>query len=184
MKDQLLISLRMTAVIANLTCGLYPLVVFGAGQLAFRHQANGSIIERNGHAIGSELIGQSFPSDRFFHSRPSASDYDATASGGTNLGPTSKKLRDAVASAVKSFDVRTNVPADAVTSSASGLDPHISPANAYAQASRVARVNRLAVERIGALIAENTERRFLGVFGEPRVNVLRVNLALAEATKQ
>jgi len=180
MKHHLLISLRMTAILVVITCGIYPLAVFAVAQLAFNDKANGSFIARNGRVIGSELIGQSFTSDRFFHSRPSASDYDATASGGTNLGPTSKKLRDSIASAVKSFDVHVDVPADAVMSSASGLDPHISPANANAQAPRVARANGLPVEQVRALVARSTEERLGGVFGEPRVNVLRLNLALHE----
>jgi K+-transporting ATPase ATPase C chain len=184
MKTHLLISLRMTAVLVILTCGLYPLAVFAVGQLAFRQRANGSMVERNGHVIGSELIGQSFTSDRFFHSRPSASGYDATASGGTNFGPTSKKLRDAVASAVKSFDVQANVPADAVTASASGLDPDISPANANAQAARVARANGVPVDQVRALVARTTEERFMGVFGERRVNVLRLNLAIVELNRK
>jgi len=180
MKQHLLISLRMTVIVVVITCCIYPLAVFAIAQLAFHDKANGSFIEHDRRVIGSDLIGQSFTSDRFFHSRPSASDYDATASGGTNLGPTSKKLRDAMASAVTSFDVHTNVPADAVTSSASGLDPHISPANADAQAARVARANALPVEQLRALIARSTEPRFLGVFGEPRVNVLRLNLMVAK----
>jgi K+-transporting ATPase ATPase C chain len=180
MKHHLLISLRMTAILAVITCGIYPLAVFTVAQLAFHDKANGSFNSRNGRVIGSELIGQSFTSDRFFHSRPSASDYDATASGGTNLGPTSKKLRDSIASAVQSFDVHANVPADAVTSSASGLDPHISPANADAQAARVARANGLPIEQVRALIARSTEQRFLGVFGEPRVNALHLNLSIEE----
>jgi K+-transporting ATPase ATPase C chain len=184
MKQHLLVSLRMTFVLVILTCGIYPLVVFALAQLAFREKANGSFIMHNGRVIGSELIGQSFASDRLFHSRPSSSDYDATASGGTNLGPTSKKLRDAVSSAVKSFDVHVNVPADAVTSSASGLDPHISPANANAQAGRVAHANGLALEQVRVLIARSTEERFLGVFGEPRVNALRLNLAIAELKRR
>ena len=180
MKTHLLVSLRMTVVLVVITCGIYPLVVYALAQLAFREKANGSFITRDGQVIGSELIGQPFTSDRFFHSRPSSSDYDATASGGTNLGPTSKKLRDAVSSAVRSFDVHANVPADAVTFSASGLDPHISPANANAQAGRVARANGVSVDQIRALIVRSTEQRFLGVFGEPRVNVLALNLALDE----
>jgi len=184
MKHHLLISLRMTAILVVITCGLYPLVVFAVAQLAFHDKANGSFVARNGHVVGSELIGQSFTSDRFFHSRPSGSDYDATASGGTNLGPTSKKLRDSIAAAVKSFDIHVDVPADAVTSSGSGLDPHISPANANVQAPRVARANGLPVEQIRALIARSTEQRFAGVFGEPRVNVLRLNLALHEIEKE
>ncbi len=175
MKKHILISLRMTAVMVVLTCAIYPGVVFAIAQLAFPFQANGSLMPH-----GSALIGQSFTSERFFHSRPSASSYDGTNSGGTNLGPTSKKLRDSIAAATKAYDVQTNVPADAVTSSGSGLDPHISPENAYAQAARVARVNHLSLEQVNALIAQHTEHRFLGVFGEPRVNVLLLNLDLAE----
>jgi K+-transporting ATPase ATPase C chain len=181
MKQHLLISIRMTIVVTIITCAIYPLAVFAVGQLAFRNKANGSFIERNGRAIGSELIGQSFTSARFFHPRPSNADYDATSSGGTNLGPTSKKLRDAIAAATKAYDVQTNVPADAVTSSGSGLDPHISPANAVAQAPRVARANGLPLQRVRALIDARTEGRFAGLFGEPRVNVLRLNLDLLEA---
>ena len=175
MKDHLLISLRMTAVMVVLTCVVYPGVVFAIAQLVFPFQANGSFISH-----GSALIGQSFTSERFFHSRPSASNYDGTNSGGTNLGPTSKKLRDAIAAATKAYDVQSNVPPDAVTSSASGLDPHISPENAYAQAPRVARANHLPVDQVNALIAHHIEHRFLGVYGEPRVNVLLLNLELAE----
>ena len=175
MKDHLLISLRMTVVMVVLTCAIYPGVVFAIAQLAFPFQANGSFVTH-----GSALIGQAFTSDRFFHSRPSASSYDATNSGGTNLGPTSKKLREAIAAATKAYDVQTNVPPDAVTSSGSGLDPHISPENAYAQAPRVARANHIALEEVKGLIARHTEGRFLGIYGEPRVNVLRINLDLAE----
>jgi K+-transporting ATPase ATPase C chain len=177
MKQHILISLRMTAVMVVLTCGLYPLAVFAIAQLSFPHQANGSFGPH-----GSELIGQAFTSPRFFHSRPSAAGndgYDGTASTGTNLGPTSKKLRDAIAAAVQSYDVQTNVPADAVTSSGSGLDPHISPENAYAQAARVAKANGLPIEHVSAMIQRRIEHRFLGVFGEPRVNVLLINQELA-----
>ncbi len=180
MRNHLLVSIRMTIVLLIITCGIYPLAVWAIGQLAFNHQANGSLIVRHGKVVGSELIGQSFTSDRFFHSRPSAAGkdgYDPTASGGTNFGPTSKKLRDAIAAAVgKGRDV----PADAVTSSASGLDPHISPANAYAQAARVARANRMSKAAVRALIERHIEPRFLGVYGEPRVNVLALNLELAK----
>jgi len=136
MKNHLLISIRMTVILTLITCGIYPLAVYAVGQLAFRDKANGSLIERGGHVIGSDLIGKPFTSERYFHSRPSAAGndgYDGTASGGTNFGPTSKKLADSIAAALKTFDVHTNVPADAVTASASGLDPHISPENAYAQ---------------------------------------------------
>ncbi len=181
MKEHILISLRMTLVIAVLTCGIYPLVVFGIAQSVFPRKANGSFVEWNGRVVGSELIGQSFTSERYFHSRPSAAGndgYDATASGGTNLGPTSKKLADSIAAAVKAYDVHSNVPADAVTSSGSGLDPDISPANAYAQSARVARANGLTVEQVRALIGRHVQGRFLGIFGEPRVNVLGLNLAV------
>jgi K+-transporting ATPase ATPase C chain len=178
MKDHLVISIRMTIVLLIITCGIYPAAVWAVGQLAFHHQANGSLITRNGRVIGSELIGQAFTSDRFFHPRPSAAGkdgYDPTATGGTNFGPTSKKLRDAIAQAVGG---RTDVPADAVTSSASGLDPHISPANAYAQAERVARANRMTIDAVRVLIAKHSKGRFLGIYGEPRVNVLMLNLEL------
>lgn len=181
MKEHILTSVRMTAVLLVITCGIYPVAVWAIGQIAFPWRANGSLIEQNGKVIGSQLIGQNFTADRFFHSRPSAAGkdgYDATASGGTNLGPTSQKLRDSVAAGVRGFDVHRDVPADAVTSSGSGLDPHISPENAYAQAPRVARINRMPVETINAMIRARTEKRFGGVFGEPRVNVLMLNLDL------
>jgi potassium-transporting ATPase KdpC subunit len=180
MREHLLVSIRITVVLLIITCGAYPLAVFAIGQLAFRDKANGSLIVRHGRVIGSALIGQNFSGDRFFHPRPSAANYDGTASGGTNLGPTSKKLRDAVATAVRSFDVKTNVPADAVTSSGSGLDPHISPDNAMVQAPRVARANNLPIDRVQAMIRVRTEGRFLGIYGEPRVNVLLLNLDLME----
>jgi K+-transporting ATPase ATPase C chain len=181
MKEHLLISLRITIVLLVITCGIYPLTVWAIGQIAFKDRANGSLITRQGKVIGSALIGQNFAGDRFFHPRPSAAGsdgYDGTASSGTNLGPTSRKLRDAVAKAVQSYEVKSNVPADAVTSSGSGLDPHISPANAMAQAPRVARANGLPLDRVQAMIRARTEGRFLGIYGEPRVNVLLLNLDL------
>ena len=177
MKDHLLVSLRMTLILTLITCGIYPLAVYAVGQLAFRERANGSLVRYNGRVVGSDLIGQPFASNRYFHPRPGS--YDGTASGGTNLGPTSKKLKDSIAAAVASYDIHTNVPADAVTSSGSGLDPHISPENAYAQAPRVARANGLSAEAVRALIDRHTEGRFLGIYGEPRVNVLRLNLELS-----
>jgi potassium-transporting ATPase KdpC subunit len=179
MKTHILISIRITFALLVITCGIYPLAVWAIGQAAFRDQANGSLIKRNGKVIGSELIGQSFTSERYFHPRPSSSNYDPSASGGTNLGPTSAKLRDSIASAVKAYDIHTNVPADAVTASCSGVDPHISPANAAAQAARVARANKLPLQEVQRLIARHTEERWLGVYGEPRVNVLLLNLELA-----
>ena len=169
-------SIRMTIVLLVITCGIYPLAVWAIGQIAFHDKANGSLLVRDGKVIGSSLIGQQFTSERFFHPRPSASDYDATNSGGTNLGPTSKALRDRIARDLRG---RRGVPADAVTASASGLDPHISPENALAQAPRVARANGLPVEVVRSMIDARTEGRFLGVYGEPRVNVLLLNLDLA-----
>lgn len=180
MRHHLLVSLRMTAVLVVIACGLYPLAVFAIAQAAFPDKANGSFVESGGRVVGSRLIGQPFASDRFFHSRPSAAGYDGTASGGTNLGPTSKKLADAIAARVKSFDVHGDVPADAVTSSASGLDPHISPRNAYAQARRVATANGIPQSAVEAMIRRHTEGRFLGLYGEPRVNVLMLNIELAQ----
>ena len=183
MKNHLLISLRMTAVLLTIVSGIYPLAVWAIGQVAFSHQANGSLIERNGKIIGSEIIGQNFASDRYFHPRPSAAGkdgYDPTASGGTNYGPTSKKLRDSIAAAVAG---RENVPADEVTASASGVDPHISPANAYDQSARVARANRMSESDVRALIDRHTEGRFLGIYGEPRVNVLALNLELQKVAE-
>jgi K+-transporting ATPase ATPase C chain len=181
MKTHILISLRMTVILVVVTCGIYPLAVFAIAQTAFQDKANGSFLQFRGRVVGSELIGQTFASDRFFHSRPSAAGndgYDATSSGGTNLGPTSKKLFDAIAARVRSFDVHSNVPADAVTSSASGLDPHISPQNAYAQAPRVARANAMSKTAVEAMIRARTEGRLLGLYGEPRVNVLMLNIDL------
>ena len=177
MKNHVVVSIRMTAALLVITCGIYPLAVWAIGQAAFREKANGSLIERNGKVIGSALIGQQFTSDRYFHPRPSASDYDAAYSGGTNLGPTSKKLRDRIAAGLHGD---RDVPADAVTASASGLDPHISPANARRQSARVARARRIDENALRALVEAHTESRFLGVFGEPRVNVLLLNLALDE----
>lgn len=176
MKEHLLISIRITLALLVITCGLYPAVVWAIGQTAFHGKANGQIIRRNGKVIGSAIIAQEFTSDRFFHSRPSAANYDGSASTGSNLGPTSAKLRDTVAANVKSFDIHTDVPADAVTASASGLDPHISPENAMAQVERVARANGMPVEAIRHMVQEHTEERLFGIYGEQRVNVLGLNL--------
>ncbi|HEX3069813.1 MAG TPA: K(+)-transporting ATPase subunit C [Thermoanaerobaculia bacterium] len=188
MLEHIKISLRITVVLLVITCGLYPAIVWGIGQIAFRHQANGSLIERNGKVIGSEIIGQNFVGERYFHPRPSAAGndgYDGTASGGTNLGPTSKKLLDTIRDRVMKYaDTKPagGVPADAVTASASGLDPHISPTNALSQASRVARAGGVSSAQIESMIHARTEGRFLGIYGEPRVNVLLLNLDLDEAT--
>jgi len=173
----------------------YPLAVTGIAQVAFSAQANGSLVTRDNQIIGSELIGQNFTSDRYFKSRLSATSapdpkddtktidapYNAANSSGSNLGPLSKKLIDRVKADAEHLAKETDgkrLPADAVTTSASGLDPHISPAYAALQVARVAKERGLAPERVAQLVAEHTEGRFLGIFGEPRVNVLKLNLAL------
>jgi K+-transporting ATPase ATPase C chain len=176
-----------TLVLAVVCCGLYPLVVFGLGQALFPRNANGSlIVDASGNTQGSRLIGQPFTADKYFHSRPSAAGngYDSNSSGGSNLGPTSQKLRDSIAQNVADYRAQnglaTNalVPADAVTASGSGLDPHISLANAEVQAPRVAKARGLSVEKVRELIAQDTDPADLGILGDPGVNVLRLNLAL------
>jgi K+-transporting ATPase ATPase C chain len=186
---------------------LFPGVITAIAQVAFPHRANGSLITRQGKVVGSELIGQTFTSPKYFHSRPSAagSGYDASASSGTNLGPTSAKLingihnklpngqddpgnYDGIADLAVAYRAENGlpekapVPADAVTRSASGLDPDISPANAALQVARVAKARGLTEEAVRRLVTKNTHGRQLGFLGEPRVNVLQLNLALDEAT--
>ncbi len=184
MVEHIKISLRITVALLVITCGFYPALVWAIGQVAFRHQANGSLIERNGKPIGSELIGQNFAGERYFHPRPSAAGndgYDGTASGGSNLGPTSKKLLDTINDRVTKYaDTKPpgGIPADAVTASASGLDPHISPENALSQVARVAHARGLPSTQVESMIHARTEGRFLGIYGEPRVNVLLLNLDL------
>ena len=162
-----------------LTGVIYPLIVTAFAQL-FPNKATGSVIVVNGKAVGSELIGQPFSDPKYFWSRPSATSpqpYNGASSSGSNLGPTNKALHEAVAERLKQFEQRP-VPADLVTASASGLDPHISPEAARFQVSRVARARGLTEERIQELLDRHTEARTFGVLGEPRVNVLRLNLAL------
>jgi K+-transporting ATPase ATPase C chain len=180
-------AVLVTLVLAVICCGIYPLIVFGLGQALFSEKANGSlIVDAKGVVKGSRLIGQQFTGEKYFHSRPSAAGngYDSTSSGGSNLGPTSQKLRDSIAQNVSDYrsqnGLPTNapVPADAVTASGSGLDPHISPENAELQAPRVAKARGLALEKVRALIARYTDQADLGVLGEPGVNVLELNLAL------
>ena len=180
-------AVLVTLVLAAVCCGIYPLVVFGLGQALFHDKANGSlIVDASGTVRGSRLLGQQFTGEKYFHTRPSAAGngYDATSSAGSNLGPTSQKLHDSVAQNVADYrsqnGLSTNapVPADAVTASASGLDPHISVENANLQANRVAKARGLAVDKVKALIAQHTDRADLGVLGDPGVNVLELNLAL------
>lgn len=183
---QLTPALRMTVLLTLLTGLIYPGVVTGLCQLLFRQTANGSLIERQGQVLGSTLIGQQFTRPEYFHSRPSAAGsggYDATASSGSNLGPTNQKLYDRMKAAATEFrkenpNYAGAIPADALTASGSGLDPHISVANAEAQAARVAQARHLNKPIVDKLIVSATESRSLGLFGEPRVNVLRLNLAL------
>jgi K+-transporting ATPase ATPase C chain len=175
-----------TLALAVVCCGLYPLIVFGIGQVLFHDKANGSLIVDAGGIRGSRLIGQPFTAEKYFHPRPSSAGngYDPTSSGGSNLGPTSQKLRDTIAQNLADFRTQnglaTNavVPADAVTGSASGLDPHISLENAALQVDRVAKARSLTPEQVRALIQQNTDAADLGILGDPGVNVLRLNLAL------
>jgi potassium-transporting ATPase KdpC subunit len=195
MLAQLRPAIVMIVLFTAVTGLAYPLAITGIAQLVFSGKANGSVIERDGKVVGSSLIGQNFASDRYFHGRPSATSapdpadstktvdapYNAANSSGSNLGPTSKKLVDRVNGAIEAefaagrIDV---VAADAVTTSASGLDPHISPQFALAQVAAVAGARGLGEGRVRALVEANVEQRFAGIIGEPRVNVLLLNLAL------
>jgi K+-transporting ATPase ATPase C chain len=185
--DHLLPALRATAVTLALTGLAYPLVMTGVAQLLFPRKAGGSLVsDAAGKVVGSEFLAQPFSSPSYFQPRPSAAGekgYDPLASGGSNLGPTSKKLRDQASAAVEKAqaenpDAPGPVPVELVTASGSGLDPHLSPATVLWQAPRVARARGVALERIRSLVEEYTEGRDLGVLGEPRVNVLQLNLAL------
>ena len=162
---------------------LYPLSITGIAQLTMRDKANGQLLTRSGETIGSALIGQPFSGPGFFHSRPSnaGTGYDASASSGSNFGPTSKALSDRVAASIKAESNGTPVPVDLVTASASGLDPDITPAAALYQVSRIASERKLSPAMVQTLITRQTQARQFGLLGEPRVNVLRLNLALASA---
>jgi K+-transporting ATPase ATPase C chain len=176
-----------TLVLVILVCGCYPLLIFGVSQLAFPRQANGSLIRTvQGRLAGSALIGQPFDDPRYFHPRPSAAGhgYDAANSGGSNLGPLSQQLRDQMVERIARYRAENDlpaavlIPADAVTASASGLDPHISPANAELQAGRVAAARGLDLRHVQQLIRRHTDCRQFGLLGENGVNVLSLNLAL------
>jgi K+-transporting ATPase ATPase C chain len=183
-------AVALTIVLTVLVGIIYPFVITGLSELLFKEKAHGSLIEREGGVIGSRLIGQPFRGPGYFHSRPSAagSGYDATASGGTNLGPTSKKLfEEQVNARVKELQAENpnaEIPIDLITSSGSGLDPQISPAAAEFQIPRIARERRMSEDEVRGLIRKHTEGRQFAVLGEPRVNVLELNLSLDEASKE
>jgi K+-transporting ATPase ATPase C chain len=179
-----------TLVLAVICCGLYPLVVFVISQALFHEKANGSlIVDKDGAVRGSRLLAQGFTAEKYFHPRPSAAGngYDATSSGGSNLGPTSQKLNDAVKDRIDAYRKENGlggnepVPADAVTASGSGLDPHISLHNAQLQIARVAKARGLSEDKVRELVQQNTDARYFGIFGDPGINVLELNLALDAA---
>jgi potassium-transporting ATPase KdpC subunit len=191
-RKQIRPAIMMTLVFCVITGAVYPGVITGLAQLLFPRQANGSLLAVNGRIVGSALIGQAFTRPEYFHPRPSAAGngYDATASSGTNKGPTDRKLADtviaqAVDSAMKNDGaIKGSIPSDMVTSSASGLDPDISPANAYLQVARVARARGTDSTRVRAFVDARIRGRQFGFFGEPRVNVLLLNVALDSAFKK
>jgi K+-transporting ATPase ATPase C chain len=176
MITQLIISIRALAVFTILAGFLYPLAITGLSALFFPHQSRGSLVVADGATVGSELIAQKFSADRYFHARPSATDFSAVPSGASNQGFTSRKLLDAVRE--RQAQLGAGAPADLVYASGSGLDPHISPEAAAFQLARVAAARKLTPERVRTLVERLTEPPQFGIFGQPRVNVLRLNLAL------
>lgn len=187
---QFIIAIKVTLVFTLVTGVAYPLLVTGLSKILFRRQADGSLITVNGKTVGSELIGQRFTRPEYFHGRPSAAGdgYDGLASSGSNLGPTNQKLIDRVQGDLKKFRDENPtftgpVPADLLTASGSGLDPHISPASAEAQVARVASARGITADAVRQAVAENTEGRQFAFLGEPRVNVLKLNLALDRAVR-
>lgn len=188
MKRNLVTAILMTIATTIVLGVVYPLVVTGLAQALFHDKANGQLIVRDGKVVGSRIIGQAFTTDRYFHSRPSnaGNGYDAANSGASNLGPTNHALIDRVNASVaklKAENPNQAVPIDLVTSSGSGLDPDITPAAAEFQVSRVAKARGISDSQVRALIAQHTERRTFGFLGEPRVNVLELNLALDTQTR-
>jgi len=188
MWQQILPGLRIKIFMTILLGVLYPLAITGISQVLFPRQANGSLVTAGGKVVGSELIGQNFAKPEYFQPRPSAAGndgFDPTASSGSNYGPTSQKLVDRVKASIDKFrkdnpDYTGPLPADLVTASASGLDPHISPDSAAAQAARVAKARGVSTDQVSQLVTQLTEGPDLGLLGEPRVNVLKLNLALDE----
>jgi len=186
-------AILATLVLGLVCCGLYPLVVFGISQTLFHDKANGSlIVDQSGTVRGSKLLGQNFSDAKYFHPRPSAAGngYDAANSSGSNLGPTSQKLNDAIKDRIAAYRAENGlnenqpVPADAVTASGSGLDPHISVQNAELQILRVAKARTLDIDKVRGLVRQKTDGPDLGFLGEPGVNVLKLNLALDAGAKQ
>jgi K+-transporting ATPase ATPase C chain len=183
MKKNLIVAMRFTLITTVVFGLVYPLVVTGISQWIFPKQANGSLIVKNGQVVGSRLIGQAFSGEKYFHSRPSAAGngYDATASGGSNLGPTNQTLVTRVQQDVAKLQQENPgvaIPADMVTTSGSGLDPEISPASAEFQLARVAKARGISAEELRKIVAKHTQPRQYGLFGEARVNVLELNLDL------
>lgn len=183
---QLLTGVRALVVLTVLLGIAYPVAIWGVGQIAFSHQAEGSLIVHDNEVVGSRLIGQTFEGNTWFISRPSAGDYDAQASGGTNAGPSDTDLIASIEKSRAAIAQRDGVPAadvppDAITASGSGLDPYISPEYAAIQTDRVAKARGISPDQVTALVADHTQGRILGFLGEPRVNVLELNLALVSA---
>jgi K+-transporting ATPase ATPase C chain len=179
--NMVLQSIRMLVVMTVITGVAYPLLVTGISQVLFKNQANGSLIEKDGKVLGSRLIGQPFSDPKYFWSRPSATSpqpYNGSSSSGSNQGPTNPALKEAIEGRIKDLGGKTPVPGDLVTASGSGLDPHISPAAAEYQIPRVAKSRNMDEEKLKALVQQHTQGRQLGILGEPRVNVLELNLAL------
>jgi K+-transporting ATPase ATPase C chain len=185
-------SIVATIVLCIVVSGIYPIVIWGVGQLLFRHQANGSLVERNGQIVGSELLAQGFSGAKYFHPRPSAAGtgYDPLSSGGSNLGPTSQKLIDGIKANATQYRQENGlspeavVPADSVTASGSGLDPHISLQNATLQIPRVAKERGLTEELVRGEVAKATDNPLLGLGGDLGVNILKLNLALDALTQK
>jgi K+-transporting ATPase ATPase C chain len=177
-------ALKLTVVFTVILGIIYPAAMTGISKVLFNKSANGSLVYMNGTLIGSELIGQKFTEDKWFQGRPSAVDYDASKSGGTNIAMSNPKFASFVEDNISSFlkanptVKRQDIPADIITASASGLDPEISVASARLQAERIAKANNMTVEKVNSIIEENKESKFLGIFGQERINVLKLNLAL------